>query len=64
VLLCDAAQMAVMNPKRFDIYMRYPKRINPQSKMAASPHYDDATLRALRLYFSSFSESNNMYGFK
>jgi mono/diheme cytochrome c family protein len=56
VLWGDVAQKAVMDPKRFDAYVRFPKRINPQSKMAASPQYDDATLSALRLYFSSFAE--------
>jgi mono/diheme cytochrome c family protein len=55
VLWGDVAQKAVTDPKRFDVYVRFPKRINPQSKMAASPQYDDATLNALRLYFSSFA---------
>ena len=52
----DLAQDAVRNPTRFDAYVRNPKRLNPQSQMAASPQYDDATLNALRRYFSSFSE--------
>jgi mono/diheme cytochrome c family protein len=56
VLWSDVAQKAVTNPKHFDAYVRYPKQINPQSQMAASPQYDDATLRALRRYFSSFAE--------
>ncbi len=50
----DLAQAAVANPARFDAYVRHPKSINPQSQMAASPQYDDATLIALRRYFASF----------
>jgi mono/diheme cytochrome c family protein len=56
VLWSDVAQKAITDPQRFDAYVRFPKRMNPQSKMAASPQYDDATLTALRLYFSSFAE--------
>jgi mono/diheme cytochrome c family protein len=52
----DLAKEAVINPNRFDAYVRYPKSINPQSQMAASPEYDDATLTALRRYFASFQE--------
>ena len=51
----DVAREALTDPKRFDAYVRSPRRIHPQSKMAASPQYDDATLSALRLYFSSFA---------
>jgi mono/diheme cytochrome c family protein len=56
VLWGDVAQKAVTDPKRFDAYVRFPKEINPQSKMAASPQYDDATLSALRRYFSNFAK--------
>ncbi len=52
----DLAQEAVINPTRFDAWVRHPKNINPQSQMAASPEYDDATLSALRRYFASFQE--------
>jgi mono/diheme cytochrome c family protein len=52
----DLAQQAVTNPTRFNAYVRHPKSINPQSQMAASPEYDDATLTALRRYFASFQE--------
>jgi mono/diheme cytochrome c family protein len=53
----DLARKAVLDPKYFDVYVRDPKRINPKSQMAASPEYDDATLRVLRRYFSSFAGS-------
>jgi hypothetical protein len=56
VLWDDIARKAVTDPQRFDAYVRFPTRINPRSKMAASPQYDDATLRALRLYFSCFAQ--------
>jgi mono/diheme cytochrome c family protein len=52
----DLAHEAVTNPARFNAYTRNPKQLNPQSQMAASPQYDDATLAALRQYFSSFAE--------
>jgi mono/diheme cytochrome c family protein len=52
----DLAHEAVTNPARFDAYVRSPKSLNAQSQMAASPQYDDATLSALRQYFSSFVE--------
>ena len=54
----DLAHEAVTNPTRFDAYVRHPKTLNPQSQMAASPQYDDATLSALRRYFASFQESS------
>ncbi len=52
----DLAHEAVTNPARFNAYVRNPKQLNPQSQMAASPQYDDATLAALRNYFSTFAE--------
>jgi mono/diheme cytochrome c family protein len=54
----DLAHEALMNPTRFDAYVRHPKNIIPQSQMAASPQYDDATLNALRRYFASFQETS------
>jgi hypothetical protein len=35
--------------------VRTPKLVNPQSEMAGSPQYDEATLKALRAYFSLFA---------
>lgn len=52
----DVAQKAATDPNYFDCYIRNPTKINSHSQMAASPQYDDATLRALRRYFASFSE--------
>ena len=52
----DLAHEAITNPTLFNAYVRKPKQFNPQSQMAASPQYDDATLAALRRYFSSFAE--------
>jgi mono/diheme cytochrome c family protein len=54
-LWSDVAKKAITDPQRFDAYVRFPKKMNPQSNMAASPQYDDATLSALRRYFSSFA---------
>lgn len=51
----DLAEKAASDPKYFDAYVLDPKKMNPKSQMAASPEYDEATLRALRRYFSSFS---------
>jgi mono/diheme cytochrome c family protein len=52
----DLAHAAITNPARFNAYVRIPKQLNPQSQMAASPQYDDATLAALRNYLSTFAE--------
>ena len=54
----DLAHEAVTNPTRFDAYVLRPKSLMPQSQMASSPQYDDATLRALRRYFASFQETS------
>ena len=51
----DLARKAVLDPKYFDAYVRDPKKVNAKSQMAASPQYDDATLNALRRYFSNFA---------
>ncbi len=53
----DLAVKAVTDPKYFDAYVLDPKKMNPKSQMAASPEYDEATLGALRRYFSSFTGS-------
>jgi mono/diheme cytochrome c family protein len=52
------ARYSVKDPAYFDAYVRNPKEINPDSQMAASPQYDDATLHVLRTYFAEFSEKN------
>ncbi len=54
----DLAQEAVTNPTRFDAYVLHPKNFMPQSQMASSPQYDEATLSALRRYFASFQETS------
>jgi mono/diheme cytochrome c family protein len=51
----DLGRRAATNPKWFDEYVRTPKLVNPQSEMAGSPQYDEATLKALRAYFSLFA---------
>ena len=51
------ARRAQNDPAWFDAYVRDPKKINAASQMAASPQYDDATLRALRAYFAEFTEA-------
>jgi hypothetical protein len=43
------------NPDFFARYVRNPQAVNPSSRMAASPEYDDATIAALRAYFSTFA---------
>jgi mono/diheme cytochrome c family protein len=43
------------NPDFFAKYVRSPQAVNPSSRMAASPEYDDATIAALRAYFSTFA---------
>jgi mono/diheme cytochrome c family protein len=43
------------NPDFFAKYVRNPQAVNPASRMAASPQYDDATIAALRVYFSTFA---------
>jgi hypothetical protein len=47
--------MAKSSPEFFAGYVRNPQALNPQSKMAASPGYDDQTIAALRAYFTTFS---------
>ena len=43
------------NPDFFAKYVRNPQAVNPSSRMAGSPEYDDATIAALRAYFSTFA---------
>jgi cytochrome c2/rhodanese-related sulfurtransferase len=43
------------NPDFFAKYVRNPRAVNPSSRMAASPGYDDETIAALRAYFSTFA---------
>jgi cytochrome c2 len=47
--------LAKGNPDFFAKYVRNPQAVNPASRMAASPQYDDATIAALRAYFSTFA---------
>lgn len=47
--------MAKGSPEFFAKYVRNPQALNPRSKMAASPEYDDQTMAALEAYFSIFA---------
>jgi cytochrome c2 len=49
------AAMAKSSPDFFARYVRNPQALNPQSRMAASPQYDDETIAALRAYFVTFA---------
>jgi hypothetical protein len=49
------AAMAKGNPEFFAKYVRNPQALNPHSRMAASPGYDDQTIAALRAYFVTFA---------
>jgi cytochrome c2 len=49
------AAMAKGSPEFFAKYVRNPQALNPHSRMAASPDYDDQTIAALRAYFSTFA---------
>jgi cytochrome c2 len=49
------AAMAKGSPEFFARYVRNPQALNPHSKMAASPGYDDPTIAALRAYFATFA---------
>jgi mono/diheme cytochrome c family protein len=48
------AAWAAAGPKHFASYVRNPRANNPNTQMAASPQYDDATMKALTDYFSTF----------
>ena len=47
--------LAKSSPDFFARYVRDPQSVNPHSKMAASPQYDDQTIAALQAYFSTFA---------
>ena len=47
--------IAKTSPEFFAKYVRNPQALNPQSKMAGSPEYDDQTIAALQAYFSTFA---------
>ena len=47
--------LAANSPEFFAQYVRDPKSKNPKTQMAASPEYDDATMRALVAYFRTFA---------
>jgi hypothetical protein len=49
------AAMAKGSPEFFAKYVRNPQALNPHSKMAGSPGYDDQTIAALQAYFSTFA---------
>ena len=49
------ATMAKGSPEFFAKYVRNPQALNPHSRMAASPGYDDQTIAALRAYFVTFA---------
>jgi hypothetical protein len=49
------AAMAKGSPEFFAKYVRNPQALNPHSRMAASPEYDDQTIAALRAYFATFA---------
>jgi hypothetical protein len=43
------------SPEFFAKYVRHPEALNPKSRMAGSPEYDDQTIAALQAYFSTFA---------
>jgi hypothetical protein len=47
--------LAKGSPDFFARYVRNPQAVNPRSRMAASPEYDDQTMAALEAYFSTFA---------
>ena len=47
--------VAKSSPDFFAKYVRTPQAVNPHSRMAGSPGYDDQTIAALRAYFSTFA---------
>ena len=48
------AAWAAAGPEHFTSYVRNPQANNPNTQMAASPQYDDATMKALIDYFKTF----------
>ena len=53
------AAWAAAGPEHFASYVRNPQANNPNTQMAASPQYDDATMKALIDYFSTFIAAEN-----
>lgn len=49
------AALAANSPDFFTDYVRDPKAKNPKTQMAASPEYNDPTMRALIAYFQTFA---------
>jgi cytochrome c2 len=47
--------LAKGSPEFFAKYVRNPQALNPRSRMAASPGYDDQTIAALQAYFVTFA---------
>lgn len=47
--------VAANSPGQFAAYIRAPREQNPQAQMPGNPQYDDATLRALTMYFQTFA---------
>jgi hypothetical protein len=58
------AAMATGSPDFFARYVRNPQAVNPHSRMAASPNYDDQTIAALRAYFATFATKEETPGEK
>jgi mono/diheme cytochrome c family protein len=48
------AGWAAAAPEKFAAYVRNPRASNAESQMAASPEYDDATMKVLIDYFKTF----------
>jgi mono/diheme cytochrome c family protein len=46
---------ATASPQYFAAYVRDPKSKNPHAQMPGNPNYDDATLKALIVYFRTFT---------
>jgi len=46
---------AASSPKYFADYVRNPQSANPRAQMPGNPTYDDATIAALTVYFTTFS---------
>jgi cytochrome c2 len=53
------ATLAVKSPDMFAAYVRTPDKLNPQTRMEGSPDYEDATMKALIAYFSTFQGADN-----
>lgn len=53
--------LADASPEYFAAYVRDPKSKNPQAQMPGFPNYDNATIGALRAYFSTFSGARDWH---